>query len=314
MFAWAPVLFTAQRICGGNSSENMGVSINSIFVIYYFFTFRWAQSLNVNMRILNCKACFTVYSYRNMLLAVRAYIVYYRTERRYTTRLSLCRHRWSSQGHAESSNNESRMFFEMVNMQKTWMHQQLPVRAEEKWKLQPTCRGLVRILHFLHQAHSVCPGCGFWRGSALTFSDSKYGLCHHVYWLPANGRAVLNHCNAQQDRRGTTGLPLSPLPLSTWGPLMQALRVWPHSAFVLTTTNKYTHSEGKQSLRNGNPVWEGRRGLEKQSLGRELGNNSNVLLASPCATRDWHMTSWDMEYAPVSVIKSDTGRCERLFL
>lgn len=105
--------------------------------------------------------------------------------------------------------------------------------------VQRTCKN---ILNLLHQAHSVCSGCGFWRGSALTFSDSKYGLCHHVYWLPADGRAVLNHCNGQQDRRGVTGLPLS-----TWGPLMQALRVWPHSAFVLTSTNKYTHSEGKQS-------------------------------------------------------------------
>lgn len=43
----------------------------------------------------------------------------------------------------------------------------------------------------------------------------------------------------------------------------------------------------------------GKGGFEKSSLGRELGNSRNILLACPYATRDWHMTSWEMEYVPV---------------
>lgn len=180
--------------------------------------------------------------------------------------------------------------FNVFNMQKTLIFKLL-VRSIRLCSRETSITHYMQrtnqnMRHFLQQPARCVQAVQFDGDQPWHFSDGKYGLCHHVYWLPADARAVLNHCDVEQDG----GNNRTPPSLSTWVPLMQASRVWPRVAFLLRTTNSTVTERVNKVLHNDNPVWK-RRGFEKQSLGRELGHSGNILLARPYATRDWHMTS-----------------------
>lgn len=55
------------------------------------------------------------------------------------------------------------------------------------------------IINFLQQPGRCVQAVQFEGDQPWHFSDGKYGLCHHVYWLPADARVVLNHCDVEQD-------------------------------------------------------------------------------------------------------------------
>lgn len=137
--------------------------------------------------------------------------------------------------------------FNVFNMQKTLIFKLLVrsirLSSRETSITHYMQRTNQNMRHFLQQPARCVQTVQFDGDQPWHFSDGKYGLCHHVYWLPADARAVLNHCDVEQDG-GNNRTP--PLTLYLSSPNAGIASVT--SRGLLTQNHKqYSHWESKQS-------------------------------------------------------------------